>query len=115
VFDHFCHASEKEVLDTLSAAQRRRVFLELWTKKEAYTKMLGLGHSLEFQSLSVLSPENAEDEAALAHMERFYFSVDHSLYHTTLAVDRKAAAQRPIDIQFMDAVLPGRVGSTACF
>ena len=112
--DHFCHASERQVLDTLPSAQRRRVFLELWTGKEAYTKMLGLGHSLEFRSLDVLKTRHAEDETALAHMERFYFSVDHSLYHATLVVDR-TASQRPIDIQFIDAVLPGRAAATACF
>lgn len=112
--DHFCHASERQVLDTLPSAQRRRVFLELWTGKEAYTKMLGVGHSLEFRSLDVLKTRHAEDETALAHMERFYFSVDHSLYHATLVVDR-TASQRPIDIQFIDAVLPGRAAATACF
>jgi 4'-phosphopantetheinyl transferase len=114
VFDHFCHASERETLDALPTAQRRRVFLELWTRKEAYTKMLGLGHSLEFQSLNALQRQDADNEPVLAHTERFYFSVDHSLYHGTLVVERKAA-QLPIDIQFMDAVLPDRAASTACF
>ena len=113
VFDHFSHASESQVLDALPTVQRRRAFLELWTSKEAYTKMLGLGHSLEFQSLSVLNPREADDETALAHMERFYFSVDHSLYHATLVVDRKTDPL-PIDIQLMNAVLPGRIASTAC-
>jgi phosphopantetheinyl transferase len=113
VFDHFCHESERETLDALPMAQRRRVFLELWTRKEAYTKMLGLGHSLEFQSLNALKSQD-DKEPALAHTERFYFSVDHSLYHGTLVVERKIP-ELPIDIQFMDAVLPGRTASTACF
>lgn len=76
--------------------------------------MLGLGHSLEFQSLNALQRQDADNEPVLAHTERFYFSVDHSLYHGTLVVERKAA-QLPIDIQFMDAVLPDRAASTACF
>lgn len=111
VFDQFCHASELRVLDTLPSAQRRRVFLEFWTGKEAYTKMLGLGHSLEFQSLTALKAPGAEDETALAHVEDFYFSVDHSLYHATLAVDRKTG-QPPIDIQLMNTILPGRSALT---
>jgi phosphopantetheinyl transferase len=111
VFDQFCHASELRILDTLPSAQRRRVFLELWTGKEAYTKMLGLGHALEFQSLSALKTQRAEDETALAHVEDFYFSVDHSLYHATLAVDRKTD-RPPIDIQLMNTVLPGRAAVT---
>ncbi len=114
VLDHFCHASERLVLDALPTAQRRRVFLELWTGKEAYTKMLGLGHSVDFQSLSALKCRESDDEGACPHIERFYFSVDHSLYHATLVVDRKTGRQ-PIDIQFMDAVLPGRAAATACF
>ncbi len=114
VLDHFCHASERQVLDTLPTAQRRRVFLELWTGKEAYTKMLGLGHSVDFQSLSALERQEPDDERACPHIERFYFSVDHSLYHATLVVDRKTG-RHPIDIQFMDAVLPGRAAATACF
>lgn len=114
VFDHFCHTSERQILDTLPTAQRRRVFLELWTGKEAYTKMLGLGHSVEFQSLSAFELRETEDEKALPHIERFYFSVEHSLYHATLVVDRKTG-QRPLDIQCMDAVLPGRATATACF
>ncbi|MGC1444078.1 MAG: 4'-phosphopantetheinyl transferase superfamily protein, partial [Xanthobacteraceae bacterium] len=110
------HASELRGLDTLPSAQRRRVFLELWTGKEAYTKMLGLGHSLEFQSLSALKTQRAEDEMAIAHVEDFYFSVDHSLYHATLVVDRKTD-QPPIDIQLMNTVLPGHAAlalSAAC-
>lgn len=107
VVDDFCHASERQVLDALPSAQRRRVFLEFWTEKEAYTKMLGVGHSLEFQSLSVL--RSHEDEACSSRVctEDFYFSVDHSLYHSALVVDRKAD-HRPIDIQLINVVLPGK-------
>lgn len=114
VFDHFCDASERQILDTLPTAQRHRVFLELWTGKEAYTKMLGVGHSLEFKSLSALKLREAKAEKALAHMERIYFSVEHSLYHATLVIDC-TTGQRPIDIQFMNAVLPDRAASTVCF
>jgi phosphopantetheinyl transferase len=106
VIDHFCHASERQVLDALPAAQRRRVFLELWTEKEAYTKMLGLGHSLEFQSFNVIRSQSAEDATRVC-TEEFYFSVDHSLYHAALVVDRNSD-HRPIDIQLINVALPGK-------
>jgi phosphopantetheinyl transferase len=111
VIDHFCHASERDVLEVLPEAQRRRVFLEFWTEKEAYTKMLGLGHSLEFQSLSVLKSQDAEADGSRVCTEDFYFSVDHSLYHAALAVDRKADHQ-PIDIRLINVALPGRGAPT---
>jgi phosphopantetheinyl transferase len=107
VVDHFCHTSERQVIEALPAAQRRRVFLEFWTEKEAYTKMLGVGHSLEFQSLSVLRSQEVVADGSRVCIEDFYFSVDHSLYHAALAVDRKAH-HRPIDIQLINVVLPGR-------
>jgi phosphopantetheinyl transferase len=106
VIDHFCHASERQVLDALPAAQRRRVFLEFWTEKEAYTKMLGLGHSLEFQSLNVRSQTAAADAPHVC-TEAFYFSVDHSLYHAALVVNRNAD-HGPIDIQLINVALPGK-------
>jgi phosphopantetheinyl transferase len=107
VIDDFSHTAERQVLDALPAAQRRRVFLEFWTEKEAYTKMLGLGHSLEFQSLSVLRSQEIKADGARVCTEDFYFSVDHSLYHAALVVDRKAD-QRPVDIQLVNVALPGR-------
>jgi phosphopantetheinyl transferase len=111
VIDHFCHASERDVLEALPEAQRRRVFLEFWTEKEAYTKMLGLGHSLEFQSLSVLRSQEAEADNSRVCTEDFYFSVDHSLYHAALVVDRKAD-HRPIDIRLINVALPDKGAPT---
>jgi phosphopantetheinyl transferase len=107
IISDFCHTSERQVLDTLPTAQRRRVFLEFWTEKEAYTKMLGLGHSLEFQSLSVLRSQEVDADALRVCTEDFYFSVDHSLYHAALVVDRKAD-HRSIDIRLINVVLPGK-------
>ncbi len=107
VIDHFCHISERQVLEALPIMQRRRVFLEFWTEKEAYTKMLGLGHSLEFQSLSVLRSQEAGVDEPRVCTEDIYFSVDHSLYHAALVVDRKAD-HRPVDIQLVNVVLAGK-------
>lgn len=112
VVEHFCHASERQVLDTLPDAQRRRAFLELWTEKEAYTKMLGVGHSLDFQSVCVGNLQMVEDESARLCVEDFYFSIDHSLYHAALAVDRRTNHQ-PIEIALINAGSPGEAPFTA--
>lgn len=111
LIDHFCHTSERQILDALPAAQRRRTFLELWTEKEAYTKMLGLGHALDFQSVCVRSLQRAEDDAAQVCVEDFYFSVDHSLHHAALAIDR-GPDRRPIEIVLMSAALPNEAAFT---
>lgn len=112
VIDDFCHESERQVLNGLSAARRRRVFLEFWTEKEAYTKMLGVGHSLEFRSFSRVRPHNAAGDSAHLHAEKFYFSIDHALYHAALVVDRKDLL-RPLDVQLMSAELPNSAGSAS--
>jgi phosphopantetheinyl transferase len=109
VADHFCHQTERQVLDRLPAARRQRVFLEFWTEKEAYTKMLGVGHSLEFQSFSVIGSRNAAEDSARLHAEEFYFSIDHSLYHAALFIDRKDI-YRPLDVQLMSAELQSNAG-----
>lgn len=111
VIDQFCHATERHALNALPAEQRRRVFLEFWTEKEAYTKMLGLGHSIEFHSFSVLRPPKIKVDAPRVCTEDFYLSIDHSLYHAALVMDRKADDQ-PIDIQLVNVVLPGKGGFT---
>lgn len=100
VIDQFCHATERQALDGLNIERRRRLFLEFWTQKEAYTKMLGVGHSLEFRTFSVMHSR----PHGTAHLEDFYFSIDRSLYHAALFIDRNG--ERPIDIQLINAVLP---------
>jgi len=112
IVDHFCHASERKILGALPAAQRRRVFLELWTEKEAYTKMLGLGHSFDFQSVCVRNLQKPDEISAQICVEDFYFSVDHVLYHAALAVDRRTD-RRPIEIQLVNALLPDQTTFTA--
>ena len=47
--------TEREILTlmTLPAAERYHAFLKIWTLKEAYTKCLGVGVSLDFRDLEV--------------------------------------------------------------
>ena len=53
VVDDFCHATETQTLQSLPQPRRSRSFIQLWTQKEAYTKMLGVGHSLDFDSFNL--------------------------------------------------------------
>jgi 4'-phosphopantetheinyl transferase len=38
-----CHETERAELDMLSPVERRRLFYQLWTRKEAYYKAIGVG------------------------------------------------------------------------
>ncbi len=69
--------------------------------------MLGVGHSLDFQSLCLRDLQTIEDGGAQVCAEDFYLRVDHALYHAALTVDR-GSGRRPIEIQLMNAVLPGQ-------
>ncbi len=104
---HFCHVTEAHSLQSLPAPQRLRRFIQLWTQKEAYSKMLGLGHSLEFRSFSLQNIQESTDHPSRMIVEEFYFPLEQSLYHAALVIDRKAQ-RRPIDIRLMTASLPGR-------
>lgn len=47
------HASERVWLEGLAAGERHRAFLQIWTVKEAYLKMLGLGLRIEPAEVAV--------------------------------------------------------------
>ena len=47
------HASERAWLEELAAEERHRAFLQIWTVKEAYLKMLGLGLRIEPAAVAV--------------------------------------------------------------
>lgn len=55
------HASERARLEGLAAGERHSAFLQIWTVKEAYMKMLGLG--LRIEPAEVATTIGADDRA----------------------------------------------------
>lgn len=110
VIKNFSHATEHRALEPLPVPQKTREFIQLWTKKEAYTKLLGLGHSMEFSGIECLRratlPTGEHSSGLAAHFESFYVPVDLSLYHASLAINSRILSQHPVEISFNQLVAP---------
>lgn len=52
--------AERQFIHTLPEAEQFAEFLNVWTIKEAYTKYLGLGASLDFRKVEVSTVQDAE-------------------------------------------------------
>jgi len=52
--------AERQFIRTLPEAEQFTEFLNIWTIKEAYTKYLGVGASLDFRKVQVSTEENLE-------------------------------------------------------
>jgi phosphopantetheinyl transferase len=85
LLSQFLHDREGGELDNLRGAQRAREFVKLWTMKESYTKLLGLGHTLSFQELN-FSLEQRRGSSTV-RFETFFESHRHSLSHIALALN----------------------------
>jgi phosphopantetheinyl transferase len=107
VVEGFCHSNENSALSELPTTQKTREFLRLWTQKEAYTKLLGLGHSMDFKSIDHSSGQ-VETFGSLrvsqTHFEGFYIPLDQSLYYASLAVQSANASW--IELQRFDVIGP---------
>jgi phosphopantetheinyl transferase len=107
VMHNFCHANEHETIKALPDHQRSREFVRYWTQKEAFTKLLGCGHSVEFSTIETPLHEVHDDSRSSlpssVHFENFYVPVDHALYHMSLAIDKPTV---PVDIQLVDVTGP---------
>jgi phosphopantetheinyl transferase len=116
----FCHPQERAVLQKLAPYQKAREFIRIWTHKEAYTKLLGSGHAIEFSSIRCLRDEDAGSWESSADgsantdaqsvpsigLENFFVSDGPSLYHVSLAVDAPRSKIDAIDVQLIDVVGP---------
>jgi phosphopantetheinyl transferase len=107
VIEAFAHKAEKQQLDHLPATQKTREFVQLWTRKEAYTKLLGVGHSMEFSEIDCLAEgQLSEAHGPAIHFECFYVHVDRSLYHASLAINKQMFKVRPIHLSLSRVVAP---------
>ncbi len=59
--------AERQFIRTLPADEQFAEFLNIWTMKEAYTKYLGMGASLDFRKVEVSTDKDRE--AARSHAE----------------------------------------------
>jgi len=121
----FCHPQERAVLQRLKPSQKSREFIRIWTEKEAYTKLLGSGHSIEFSSIrsshgGLVSTSERDAKAGLDAgseigsaicFESFFVSEGSSLFHVSLAIETPRPRIDSIDIQLIDVVGPDRIES----
>jgi phosphopantetheinyl transferase len=88
----FCCPCEQGLLETGVVSQNSREFVRLWTLKEAYTKLIGLGHSVDFDSigfsldsLNLLHGASAQDRSM--HFETMWVTSGRTLHHLAIAID----------------------------
>ena len=106
----FCHSDEQRSVQGLSDLQRIREFVRLWTLKEAYTKMLGVGHALDFKMIKfMLDPVNLASTCGGAtgprtQFENFYVSINHALFHASLAIEEPARIAGSTEVQIISLI-----------
>lgn len=108
VIADFCHLDERNSVGGLPQPQEIREFLRLWTLKEAYTKMVGLGHTLDFKMLKFtldpvrLKVSGGKDEpAASTQFDNFYISYKHALFLASLAIRRQPDQLGATEVQII--------------
>jgi 4'-phosphopantetheinyl transferase len=109
----FSHPQEKLELSDLLPRQKAREFIRLWTFKEALAKMIGTGLSLDFNTtrfmldpVQLASVNKTEKLPPSAHFESIYVSVEHFLYHVSLAIDYPQDHQLPTEVRIITLAEP---------
>lgn len=120
VIAEFCHLDEQHAVGGLPRPQEIREFIRLWTLKEAYSKMVGMGHSLDFKSIKfALDPvdlnagKNGKKINGATQFETFFISYKHALFHVSLAIRYPAAAAGLTELQIISLANPS--GKDAAF
>jgi phosphopantetheinyl transferase len=89
----YCSVDEQVLFRTASLHQCSREFIRLWTLKEAYAKMVGSGHTLDFASIGValnsleMAPTGVNSEDIFnTHFETMWISRGRTLSHVSIAI-----------------------------
>jgi 4'-phosphopantetheinyl transferase len=113
----FSHPREKVALNDLLPRQKVREFIRLWTFKEALAKMIGTGMSLDFDTTQFrLDPAQLaaaaknEQQCPDTYFESIYISIEHFLYHVSLAVENPGDQWRPTEVRIITLAEPKGAG-----
>jgi phosphopantetheinyl transferase len=101
----FCCPCEQSVLHSGAASQNSRDFVRLWTLKEAYTKLVGLGHGIEFDSigfsldsLHLLHGGAVHAQDRSIHFETMWVTSGRVLHHVAIAIDLSPGASANLQV-----------------
>jgi phosphopantetheinyl transferase len=104
----FCCPCEQSVLHAGATSQNSRDFVRLWTLKEAYTKLVGLGHGIDFDSigfsldsLHLLHGAVAPAQDRNIHFETMWVTSGRTLHHVALAIDLSARSSADLQVVTM--------------
>ena len=118
VIGNFLHPQERIALEALPHHQKVREFIRFWTIKEAYAKLVGLGHSIDFASLNCAGDSicagNGRSACRSLLFENFYAPVGYSLYHASLAIKTNMPSAVSVEMQMMSVLAPGENRHLAC-
>ena len=107
VASDFCCPGERAALQMLPPHQSTREFVRLWTLKEAYVKLTGLGAAIDFSSLgfsfdslhSTHAPPLGQE--LQVHFETMFVANGHGLSHVSLAIGLPRSASVCAELQVM--------------
>jgi phosphopantetheinyl transferase len=104
----FCCPCEQGLLHSGAASQNSRDFVRLWTLKEAYTKLAGVGHAIDFdsigfslESLHLLHGGSASVQDRNIHFETMWVTSGRTLNHVAVAIDLSTHLSADLEVVSM--------------
>lgn len=107
---NFCCAGEQASLGVLPLRHSMRELIRLWTLKEAYAKLIGIGAAIDFSALGFsfdslrLTHGAACENEQQAHFETMFVSNGNGLSHVSLAIGISPFAALHAELQVMTLV-----------